>query len=123
MNAMIFQNARGIRTPYISGSVSEKLGTGKDRNLHFVLARVAERVVFEGEPDRRIESLHLRRRVGDVHGVFVATLRGLLVAPTRILAPSHMAAAKFWRVAVALIHDLLRLGYARIPLPTDACAL
>jgi hypothetical protein len=39
-----------------------------------------------------------------MHRIFVAAFCGLFVAPTWILAPSHMATAEFRRVPVALVH-------------------
>ena len=120
---MTFQKATGMRTPYISGSLSAKVRPGEDRDLHLVLARVLQGVVLEREPDRRVERLHLRRGVGDVHRVFVAALGDRRRSPAGILAPRHVAAAELGRAAVALLHDLLRLGNARIPFPRDARAL
>ena len=120
---MTFQNASGMRTPYLSGSSFGEIRPGEHRDLHFVFARVLQRVVLEREPDRRVERLHLRRGVGDVHRVLVAALGDRRRAPAGILAPRHVTAAELRRVAIALLHDLLRLGNARIPFPRDARAL
>src|ERR1043165_4720912 len=95
----------------------------KDRNLHLVFTRVLQRIVLEREPDRCVECLHLRRRIGDVHRILVAAFWDCRRAPTGILTPGHMAAAEFRRAAVTFLHDLLRFWNARVPLPCDTRAL
>ena len=120
---MTFQNVSGIRTPYISGSRSVKYGPVNTEIFMSSSRACCKRIVLEREPDRRVERLHLRRDVGDVHRVLVAALGDRRRAPARILAPRHVTAAELRRAAVALLHDLLRLGDARVPLPRDPLAL
>jgi hypothetical protein len=93
---------------------------GKDGDLHLVLARVLQRIVFEPKPDGGVESLHLRRSVRDVHGILVAAFGDGRGAPPWILTPGHMTSAELRRVAVAFPHDLLFFGNAWIPFPRRA---
>ncbi len=92
---------------------------GEHRDLHLVFPGVSQRVILERQPDRSIEGLHLRRRIGDVHGIFIAALCCRRIPPAGVLAPGHVATAELRRRAIALVHDLLVPGDARIPLPAD----
>lgn len=97
---------------------------GEDGDAHVVLSGVLQCVVLERQPDRRVERLHLRHGIGDVHRVFVAALRRRPVAPPAgILATRHVTAAELRRIAVALVHDLLRARDPRVPFPRLASAL
>src|SRR4029450_4980815 len=97
-----------------------EIGTCKHRDLHLIFLCVAERVVLKREPDWSVESLHLRRRVGDMHRVIAAALgRFCVLAPARIFSPGHVAPAEFRWATGALVYDLLRFWYARIPFPTN----
>ena len=85
MNAITFQKATGMRTPYISGSLSAKYGPVKTEIFISSSRACCEGVVLEREPDRRVKRLHLRRGVGDVHGVLVAALGTSSGFPSRDL--------------------------------------
>ena len=117
MNAITFQNERGICTPARTGSSAQQERSGEDGDAHVVLARVIERIALERQPDAGVERLHLRHRVGDVHRVGVPE-RGLLRrAPDRVLAARHVAAREQRFVPVALLLDLLARRNARVQAP------
>src|SRR6476620_11760631 len=80
-------------------------------------------VVFERQPNWSVKGLHLRSDVRDVHRILVSALGDRWSSPARIFPPGHVAAAELRRAPIALLHDLLRFGNARIPFPRDPCAL
>ena len=69
-------------------------------DAHVVLPSVLQRIVLQSEPDARVERLHLRHGIGQVHRIGIAAGPGFWGAPHRVFAACHVTTRELGRIAV-----------------------